>query len=131
MSAGRYVYVWEYYVKAGCKAEFEKAYGATGDWVRLFERGQGYVSTELIRDTKTSSRYLTIDTWASEADFVRFRAQHAAGFEALDRACEALMERETPLGAFLTVTPAGKTQAQNRTRPKQFPTSRILSGRHR
>jgi len=109
MSAGRYVYVWEYYVKAGCKAEFEKAYGATGDWVRLFERGEGYVSTELIRDTKTSSRYLTIDTWASEADFVRFRAQHAAGFEALDRACEALMERETPMGAFLMVTPAGKT----------------------
>jgi hypothetical protein len=43
---------------------------------------------------------VTIDRWASEADFRAFRKEHDQDYEVLDRACDALTSRETRIGAY-------------------------------
>ena len=95
-----HVTIWEFRVKKGREAEFELAYGPTGEWARFFERGEGYLGTELLRDAKDRQRYITIDRWTSPATYEAFRSRWADEYEAIDERCEALTEYEAPLGSL-------------------------------
>jgi len=92
------VIVWEFRVRPGREAEFERAYGPEGDWARLFRRSPGYRGTELLRDPHDPERYLTLDRWADAAAFETFQAEHRADYLALDEACEPLCGEERLLG---------------------------------
>lgn len=87
---------------AGKEREFERAYGPQGDWALLFAKSQQYRGTELLRPLERRI-YLTIDRWTSAAAFEAFRRQWQAEYDALDRRCEAVTERETLVGQFETV----------------------------
>jgi heme-degrading monooxygenase HmoA len=95
-----YVYVWEFVVAREHVRDFERAYGADGDWVELFRRASGYVRSELIRDRTRPERYLTVDYWESKALHDAFRVRFAGEFEALDAACAAFTISETEIGKF-------------------------------
>lgn len=69
-----YVIAWEFRPKAGADRKFEEAYGPAGVWAKLFRQGEGFVATELSRDVKDATRYLTLDLWESNqpmSDFAR------------------------------------------------------------
>jgi maltooligosyltrehalose trehalohydrolase len=89
--------LWEFRVKGGAQAEFEARYGAEGDWVRLFRRGEGYLGTVLRRDD-ASGLYRVVDSWRDAAAYRAFKERLAAEYGALDRECEALIEEERCLG---------------------------------
>jgi len=95
-----FVVVWEFWVRPGAEAEFEKAYGPDGAWVRLFSRDPAYGGTKLVRDVVESRRYLTVDSWASAAAYEEFRRLHAEEYRAIDEVCESLTEREAKIGEF-------------------------------
>jgi len=95
-----YVYVWEFMVKRDRERDFQLAYGAEGEWVRLFRQATGYIRSQLFRDRATPSRFLTIDYWESEAAFAAFRSQFASEFEALDTKFAAWTTSEEEIGRF-------------------------------
>jgi heme-degrading monooxygenase HmoA len=98
-----YVIVWEFHVRDGCEHDFETIYGPEGAWTRFFRRGDGYLGTELTRDVEQQNRYLTLDFWASQTDYERFRAQYGREYEALDKKCEELTDKEIAHGSFQTL----------------------------
>ena len=102
-----HVIMWEFQVKKGGEAEFARVYGPSGEWAQFFRRGQGYLGTELLRDTANPQRYVTIDRWTSSTAYEAFRAQWADEYAMLDQRCEALTERETPLGSLMPVVEEG------------------------
>jgi heme-degrading monooxygenase HmoA len=73
-----FVTVWEFRVHPEALAGFLSAYAPGGDWDRLFRRGDGYLSTELLRDERDPARFLTIDRWdsreARDGFLLRFRS---------------------------------------------------------
>jgi heme-degrading monooxygenase HmoA len=94
-----YVIVWEFEPKAGREREFERSYAADGDWAALFRRSPEFRGTELLRPA-VGHRYLAIDRWTSAEAFAEFRDRWEADYDALDRACESLNEREALVGHF-------------------------------
>jgi hypothetical protein len=56
--ASVYVRVWEYQVAADHIDAFLAAYGAEGDWARLFRTGRGFLGTELFRRTDDEARFV-------------------------------------------------------------------------
>jgi hypothetical protein len=64
-----YVVIWEFVVRPGREARFERVYGPSGDWVRLFQQDPNHLRTELIRVPGTSRRYLTLDFWKSQSAY--------------------------------------------------------------
>jgi len=97
------VYVWEYKVRADRIEEFLSAYGPGGDWVKLFEKAEGYISTELLEDSEVPLRFLTVDQWRSKAARDRFRDAFDEEFRELDSRCEGFTEKEIFLGDFEVV----------------------------
>jgi heme-degrading monooxygenase HmoA len=67
-----YVVLWRFRPLVGRESEFERAYGSSGDWAHLFRQGDGYLGTELLRRSDDSREYLTLDRWASRADYEAF-----------------------------------------------------------
>jgi heme-degrading monooxygenase HmoA len=86
-------------------AEFERVYGAEGEWAAFFRRGRGYVGTELLRDVEHPGRYLVIDRWESAKAYDAFVAEHRD--EYMRRVDETAFhyEQELRFGTFETVWP--------------------------
>jgi hypothetical protein len=95
-----FVVVWEFWVRPGAEAEFEKTYGPEGAWVRLFSGHPAYGGTKLVRDVVESGRYLTFDLWETRVAYEEFRRLHAAEYRAIDEVCAGLTEREAKIGEF-------------------------------
>jgi heme-degrading monooxygenase HmoA len=66
--------VFSYEVRA--VAEFERAYGAEGEWAQFFKQGPGYIGTELLRDVENPGRYFVVDRWESADAYNAFAAGH-------------------------------------------------------
>jgi heme-degrading monooxygenase HmoA len=98
----QYVIVWEFRIQQDKETEFIRHYGPDGTWARFFQRGEGYVRTELVRDVSDRERFLTLDYWQSQGEFKQFRDQNRAEYERLDKQFEGLTRKETRLGAFET-----------------------------
>jgi quinol monooxygenase YgiN len=88
------VAVWRYRVRPAKIEAFMRAYRADGAWVELFRRGEGYISTELLRDALDPAVFVTIDRWESRVAYDTFRKRFAEEYLALDSVCAAFTEDE-------------------------------------
>ncbi|HEU4365429.1 MAG TPA: antibiotic biosynthesis monooxygenase family protein [Candidatus Krumholzibacteria bacterium] len=95
-----FVRIWRFRAAPGRAGAFEAAYGANGDWARLFSRAAGYLGTELLRAVYDGESYLTIDRWESQESWDRFRGEHASEYDELDRRCEKLTIEEEQVGDY-------------------------------
>lgn len=82
--------VWAYDVPADSIAGFIEAYGPAGDWATLFARTEGFVRTELYRNTDAPARFVTVDVWSSEAAWQAFADRWGAAYAELDARLEPL-----------------------------------------
>jgi heme-degrading monooxygenase HmoA len=94
------VIVWEFQVAGEHESAFEAAYNRDGAWVALFKRGDGFVSTELLRDAQTQGRYLTVDRWRGVDEYDAFLRTFRDEYEALDQHCAGWTLSESLIGRF-------------------------------
>ena len=99
-----YVVIWRFRPLTGREHEFERAYGPSGEWTRLFQHGEGYLGTELLQSSDDPREYLALDRWASGATYEVFLARYGSEYRRLDRRLEELTEEEALLGAFETLS---------------------------
>lgn len=92
--------IWEFVARQDETAEFERCYSSVGPWAELFRRAPGYRGTSLLRDADQPRRFVAIDRWESAEAQRAMREKFAREYEALDKACERLMESERRIGVF-------------------------------
>jgi heme-degrading monooxygenase HmoA len=98
-----YTIIWEYLVKIEYLSEYEKFYASDGKWDELFKKGTGYLSTELLRDSKQPRRYITIDRWVSSEEYEAFLIEWQEEYQTLDVQCGEFTEYESLLGKWDSV----------------------------
>ena len=81
-----YIRVWEYKVTAGHIDAFLAAYGADGEWARLFRQGRGHVGTELYRGTDVGDHFVTVDRWTDHDAWLQFLDEYRETYDRLDAA---------------------------------------------
>ena len=95
-----FVVAWAFVVKPEHQRDFERTYGPSGDWVRLFRSGAGYIKTELHSDPEKRGRYITLDFWRAPEQYEAFREQSKSAYQEIDARCERLTTEEQLLGDF-------------------------------
>jgi heme-degrading monooxygenase HmoA len=100
-----YVLIWQFQVRAGHTAEFEKIYSTSGAWTKLFKKAEGFLDTQLLRSENDPCRYITIDRWTSSGDYESFRSQWKSEYARLDGQSKDLTEQETLLGKWELILP--------------------------
>jgi heme-degrading monooxygenase HmoA len=95
-----HVRVWKFRPAEGREDEFAKAYAGDGVWARLFGNASGFVGASLMRPSEPGRSWLTIDRWASEADFEAFQRDFGEEYRALDAELEGVAGEEEFVGTF-------------------------------
>ncbi|HST17103.1 MAG TPA: antibiotic biosynthesis monooxygenase [Gaiellaceae bacterium] len=83
--------------------EFEEVYGANGPWAAFFERGAGYVGTELLRDLEQAGRYVVVDRWESREAYNHFVEDNRDEYMRRVDETAYLYRQELRLGTFENV----------------------------
>jgi heme-degrading monooxygenase HmoA len=83
--------------------EFERAYGAEGEWAQFFRQGDGYIGTELLHDLDEPERYIVIDRWSSIEAYNDFVSEHQAEYLRRSDESRIYYAQELRFGAFENV----------------------------
>jgi hypothetical protein len=67
---------------------------------RLFAKCPGYRGTALLRDTNNPQRYLTFDSWDTEAQRDAMLTEHGAEYSRLDAEFRAWTTHEAEIGVY-------------------------------
>jgi len=95
-----YICLWEFHVAPESEERFVEYYDAGGAWGRLFRQADGFVDTQLLKDTEHPYRYVTVDRWTSAPVYEVFRRRFAEQYAELDRLCENFTVSERLIGTF-------------------------------
>ena len=83
--------------------EFERVYGADGDWAQFFRPGRGYIGTELLRDVERPAATSSIDRWESADAYNAFVAEHREEYMRRVDDTRFLYDSELRFGTFENV----------------------------
>jgi heme-degrading monooxygenase HmoA len=95
-----YFVLWEFAVKPEKVDEFESRYGSSGTWSDLFQKGEGFMSTELLKDNSTANRYVTVDRWVTKDAHEDFLIEFDSEYADLKKDSAGLTDKEIHVGSF-------------------------------
>ncbi len=53
--------VWQFTVQDGTSEEFERFYGADGEWTKLSRRSRSFLGSSFLKDLAAPKRYLLVE----------------------------------------------------------------------
>jgi quinol monooxygenase YgiN len=92
--------VWQFDIRPGMTDEFERLYGADGDWTKLSRRSRSFLGSSFLRDIGSESRYLLVEYWGEMVVYEKHVADFSDELSALERERERLVDRMETVGVF-------------------------------
>jgi hypothetical protein len=118
--------VWQFDVRPGGEAEFEKFYGADGEWTSMNRLSRSYLGSSFLRDQNQAARYLLIEYWSEMLVYEQHKVYRRDEVVKLDARQRALVASAQPLGIFSALDVpdrSGPTWSQRRQGPPANPDS--------
>ena len=92
--------MWQFDVKKGREAEFEKLYGVEGEWTALNRHTRSYLGSSFLHDQAWPSRYIVIEYWSEMLVHEHDRTFRSTRIASLEERSAALVDAVEPLGIF-------------------------------
>jgi hypothetical protein len=92
--------VWQFEIKPGKEKEFERFYGADGEWTAVNRHSRSYLGSSFLRNQNDSSRYLVIEYWSEMVVSEQHRSYHRDEFARLGAERSKLVSSAEPQGVF-------------------------------
>jgi len=92
--------VWQFEVKPGQQEEFEKFYGADGEWTALGRRSRSFLGSSFLRDQARGTNYLLIEYWSEMVVYERHQRSAANDLKLLEARRDELCASILPLGIY-------------------------------
>jgi quinol monooxygenase YgiN len=92
--------VWQLTVHEHSGEEFERFYGADGDWTKLSRRSRSFLGSSFLRDLASPTRYLLVEYWSEMLVYEKHVADFDGEIRALGARREAFAVSVESLGVF-------------------------------
>ena len=92
--------VWQFDVKPERRDEFERFYGADGEWTMVSRKSRSFIGSSFLREFTAEPKYLLIEYWSEMLPYERHLADLSDEIAALERSRDELVAGATPLGVF-------------------------------
>ena len=92
--------VWQFEIKPGSEAAFEKFYGADGEWTAVNRHSRSYLGSAFLRDQNQASRYLVVEYWSEMLVYEEHKEYRSDEIASLDARRRELVAKVEPLGVF-------------------------------
>lgn len=101
--------VWQLEIHPGTAKEFERFYGADGEWTALSRRSRSFLGSSFLRDVVVDERYLLIEYWSEMVVYERHLADFEDHLKDLEGQRNAFVSRLEPLGVFSALDTPDRT----------------------
>jgi quinol monooxygenase YgiN len=92
--------VWQFQVKPGSQKEFERFYGADGEWSQFGRRSRSFLGSSFLRDQARDTYYLLIEYWSEMVVYEQHRRSSVVDLRTLEERRDDLCESIVPLGIY-------------------------------
>jgi hypothetical protein len=92
--------VWQLTVQERGDEEFERFYGADGDWTKLSRRSRSFLGSSFLRDLAVPTRYLLIEYWSEMLVYEKHVTDFDAEIKDLETQRESFTVSMESLGVF-------------------------------
>jgi len=93
-------FVWQFTVRPGREAAFERFLGANGPWQALSRRSRSFLGSSLLRDAVQPTRCLVIEYWSEMLVYEKHQADYSDEVRELERERNELFDEMASLGVF-------------------------------
>jgi quinol monooxygenase YgiN len=92
--------VWQFDIKPGKSTEFERLYGADGDWTKLSRRSRSFLGSSFLRSIGSETHYLLVEYWGEMVVYEKHLADFTEQVRTLDEQRTLLVDRMETVGVF-------------------------------
>ncbi len=101
--------MWQFDVKTGRETEFERLYGADGEWTAINRHTRSYLGSSFLHDQNRPARYIVIEYWSEMLVYEQHRASRATAVASLEERSATLLHSVEPLGIFTALNVPERT----------------------
>ena len=98
--AGVIAMVWMFEVRPGMTPEFERFYGADGQWTALSRRSRSFLGSSFLKDLASETRYLLVEYWGEMVVYEKHVANFEQAIDVLQHERDRFVLRMDALGVF-------------------------------
>jgi len=92
--------VWMFEIRPGTSAEFERFYGADGEWTALSRRSRSFLGSSFLKDIAADTRYMLVEYWGEMVVYEKHLADFQRPIDLLEQERDRFVARVDPLGVF-------------------------------
>ena len=92
--------VWQFETIPGRGEDFERFYGADGDWTKLSRRSRSFLGSSFLRDLAVPERYILVEYWSEMLVYEKHLADFDDEVKTLEDKRQHFLMRMEALGVF-------------------------------
>jgi quinol monooxygenase YgiN len=92
--------VWEFETREEHDDEFERFYGADGEWTRLSRRSRSSLGSSFLKDLAAPHRYVLVEYWSEMLVYERHLTDFSREVKELEEERDRFVQKMEPLGVF-------------------------------
>jgi quinol monooxygenase YgiN len=92
--------IWQFEARPDKTEEFERLYGADGEWTKLSRRSRSFLGSSFLRDLATPERYVLVEYWSEMLVYEKHLVDFDAQIKALEKRREECLVRVEPAGVY-------------------------------
>src|SRR6478736_6507349 len=92
--------VWQFDIRPEAADDFERLYGADGEWTKLSRRSRSFLGSSFLKAMGSDTRYLLVEYWGEMVVYEKHLVDFSDELEALEKARQRLVERMETVGVF-------------------------------
>ena len=92
--------VWQFTIHERAGGEFERFFGADGDWTRVSRRSRSFLGSSFLKDLAAPTRYLLVEYWSEMLVYEKHVADFDREMKLLEERRQAFVESVESLGVF-------------------------------
>lgn len=92
--------VWQFEIRQGAEKDFERFYGADGEWTKVSRRSRSFLGSSFLRDIAVETRYLLVEYWGEMVVYEKHLADFDDEMKTLEEQRQRFVERMETVGVF-------------------------------
>jgi hypothetical protein len=92
--------VWQFETRDDSASEFERLYGADGDWTKLSRRSRSFLGSSFLKDLAVPNRYLLVEYWSEMLVYERHLVDLGDEVKDLEAERDRFVARMEPIGIY-------------------------------
>jgi quinol monooxygenase YgiN len=92
--------VWQFEVREDRTTEFERFYGADGEWTKLSRKSRSFLGASFLRDLGQPNRYLLVEYWSEMVVYEKHLADFDKEVAQLEQRRAQFLASVEPRGVF-------------------------------